>query len=302
MKNPEHQLRAFALAVALACLGPAPANAQTLSPYSDFQAMTTEQLATLQVKLTYVGPQNAAIRSVAFTSPANSIDLSVFIPFRRPGINYANDSVPPQTFQATKEELESVIDNAGSLPAVTAGGVGAPQFLSFSLYNSQPTPKAFEAVLNPDDSADLFGKLRLSLAGNPQGLRTLAGMACTLGLLEPERPTDVTASTEIKVTGLRPDRHTGRFVGSVSVKNNSGSALPAPLSLVLDLPGSVRLARDDGTTCGTSPVGRQFVHLSAPPAGLAPGETVTMTLQLENPEKEAVSSTGFKVLAGPGAR
>ncbi|MFP5288433.1 MAG: hypothetical protein ACLGI9_22040, partial [Thermoanaerobaculia bacterium] len=90
--------------------------------------------------------------------------------------------------------------------------------------------------------------------------------------------------------------------GSVSVKNNSGSTLPAPISLVLDLPGNVRLAQDDGTTCGTSPGGRSFVHLPVASGGLAPGEAVTMTLQLVNPDKEAIFPTGFKVLAGPGAR
>ena len=66
-------------------------NAQTFSPYSDFQAMTLAQLTTLQVKLTYVGAQDRTQPSLAFTSPSNTLNLSAFIPFRRPAISYAND-------------------------------------------------------------------------------------------------------------------------------------------------------------------------------------------------------------------
>src|SRR5215216_6848272 len=52
----------------------------SFSPYSDFQAMSLEQLKTLQVKLTYVGIQGKAIASLAFTSSFNTLDLNKFIP------------------------------------------------------------------------------------------------------------------------------------------------------------------------------------------------------------------------------
>lgn len=276
--------------------------AQAFSPYSDFESMTLQQLSTLQVKLTYVGPQLAALPTLAFTSNLNVVSVDAFTPFYRPNINYVNDTIKVRSFTATPQELEAVIDNVGTLPDVRAGGVAEPHFLSFSMVNTQPMLKGFEAILNKSQSNELFAELRESLATNKEGLKKISEMACALDLLEPARPMDVSGSVMVKFTGLRPDRHTGFFVNSVSVTNNSGSTLPAPVSLVLDLPGTVGLVGADGTTCGTNPVGRQFIHLPIPATGLAPGATVTITLHFENPNKEPIAPNTFKVLAGPGAR
>src|SRR6266849_2458712 len=112
------------------------AEPQVFSPYSDFQGMSLQQLQTLQVKLTYVGAQLEPISTVAFTSPFNTLDLTQFVPFRRPGINYSNDDSGVQTFTATPEELKAVIDNVATLPNITAGGVASDPLISFALFNS----------------------------------------------------------------------------------------------------------------------------------------------------------------------
>jgi hypothetical protein len=277
---------------------PSVVEAQTFSPYSDFQAMTLGQLATLQVKLTFVGSQQRALQSVALTSSSNTLDLDLFVPFQRPGISYFNDTVAVRTFSASPEELKAVIDNVGTLPNVTGGGVAADVFLSFALFNSQPSNKAFEAILNKSDAAALFDQLRLSLANNKDGLRKISEMACPLDLLEAARPTDVSGNVNVVLRGVRLDRSTGRFVGTALVTNNSATALASPVSLVVDLEGNVKLANADGTTCGTSPVGREFINLSN---SLGPGETVEVGLQFNNPDLEEIKMT-TKVLSGPGAR
>lgn len=275
---------------------------QMFSPYSDFQAMNLEQLKALQVKLTYVGIQDKAFPSLAFTSSFNTLELSLFLPFRRPNINYSNDDSEVETFTASPEELKALIDNVATLPNVTMGEVATEPFLSFALLNTSGGTKAFEAILNKADSSDLFTQLRLALQSNKVGLRRLSEMACRLDLLEPERPMDVSANVSVAISGLRLNRTTGRFVGTGTVKNNSASSISGPISLVLDLEGvGVRLFNADGTTCGTSPVGREFINLPLTGNALPSNASVQVTLEFENPDRVSIKAT-TKVLAGPGAR
>lgn len=271
------------------------------SPYADFQAMSLKQLKTLQVKLTYVGVQDKGLPSVAFTAPFHVLDLNAFVPFRRPGISYSNDEVKVQTFSATPEELKLLIDHVAVLPSVTAGGVTAEPYLSFALLNTSGGTKAFEAVLNNTDTADLFAQLRLALQSNPVGLRRLSEMACPLDLLEPERPTDVTRSVRVALRGVRLNRSTGRFVGTATVTNISAQNFPGPVSLVFDLEGSIRVFNANGTTCGTSPQGREFINLPLTGNVLPPDGSAQVNLEFENPDLQPVKAT-TKVLAGPGAR
>jgi hypothetical protein len=268
------------------------------SPYSDFQAMSLDDLKTLQVKLTYLGPRKDILSTVAFTSTFNTLDLSKFVPFRQPGFDYDADDLSVQTFSASPAELKAVIDNVAMLPAVTAGGVASPPYLSFMLLNTLGSTKVFEAILSKADTADLFAKLRLALASNKDGLRKLNDMACPLGVLESGTPTDVSAQVGVTLGGVRINRATGRFVGTATLKNNSAVAIAGPVSLLLDLPGSVSLFNSDGTTCGTTPRGREFINV---PAGLAAGASAQLTLEFNNPDSEAIKPT-TKVLAGPGAR
>ena len=130
--------------LALLLLPRAETYGQVLSPYSDFESMTPQQLVTLQVKLTYVGVQTRSIPSRVFTTPSNTVDANVFTPFHRAGISYANDAVAV-TSTATVSELKAIIDNVGTLPNVRVGGVGSPEYLSFSLFNSQPNNRLFES-------------------------------------------------------------------------------------------------------------------------------------------------------------
>jgi hypothetical protein len=274
---------------------------QMFSPYSDFQAMSVEQLKTLQVKLTFVGVQTRPTASVAFTTPFNALDLTGFVPFRRPGISYSNDDSAVKTFTTSAEELDAMIDNVGMLPNVTAGGVAADQYFSFALLNTVPNSKAFEAVLNKSDTADLFAKLRVSFASNKPGMRTLADLACILDVSELGTPADVSADADVVLSGVRLNRTTGRYVGTASVTNKSGQSLTGPVSLVLDLAASVRLFNADGTTCKITPVGREFINLPLTGNQLPPGATAQVTLEFDNPERLPVQAT-TKVLGGPGAR
>jgi hypothetical protein len=278
------------------------AQAQMFTPYSEFQAMTLNQLNTLQVKLTFVGAQEGPIPTVAFTSPANVLDLSKFVPFRRPDISYANDEIAVKSFTASTTELKAVIDDAGMIPAVVAGGEAADTYVSFALCNTVATSvKVFEVVLSHDDTVVLFQALRKALATNAEGLRIVNEMGCFIAAREPGVPTDVSAIAPVSLSGVRLDRATGRFVTTASVKNTSASVITGPVSLVLIFPGTVKLFNASGLTCGTSPVGRDFIDFPLVGNVLPADGTAQVKLEFTNPDSEPISPT-TKVLAGPGSR
>src|SRR5882724_5121200 len=80
--------------------------AQNFSPYSDFQSMSLADTQNLQIKLTFAGPQKEAVGGVAFTP--GTLDLTKFLPFRRPGFSYGLDtSVKP--FTASTTEMKAVL-------------------------------------------------------------------------------------------------------------------------------------------------------------------------------------------------
>lgn len=124
--------------------------------------------------------------------------------------------------------------------------------------------------------------------------------SCAPHLLGPQRPVDVTSQVTMTMSGVRLNRATRRFVGAATVKNNSAH-LPGPVSLVIELAGSVRMFNADGVTCANDPAGRPFVNLPLENDMLLAGATVLTTLEFENPQNEPVRVTA-KVLAGPGAR
>src|SRR5438093_13493815 len=60
-----------------------PLYAQTLSPYSEFQSLTSDELATLQVKVTDVGARTRHVYTLVVSRGGHPVDLTVFRPFYR---------------------------------------------------------------------------------------------------------------------------------------------------------------------------------------------------------------------------
>lgn len=146
--------------------------------FKRFKAFNLEQLETLQVKLTYVGPQKKAVPTVAFTSHSNVVDMEKFKPFRRPGFHYGNDDLKVLTFTCTTEELQRVIKYAGEIAAVRQGKV-IGEFLSFMMCNTTPEGDiALEAILDAENSRVLLEKIRAALEPtNKEGMDILDRLA-----------------------------------------------------------------------------------------------------------------------------
>jgi len=287
------------LSLCVALVLPAPALAQSFAPYSDFQSMTPAQLQTLQVKITWLGFQTRSVVSRAFTSPTNTLNVSQFGPYERPGFSYANDDGLIDGFTATVQELDALLDSVATLPGVTDGGVDAAGLLSFALFNSAGGNRGFESILATPNATQLFGRMLGALAGNSTASRALRGMACAQEYLPATTPLEVTGAVGFRLSGLRLVRSNGEFVGTVQVTNMTGSALAGPLTLVVTNPENAQLTAEDGTTCRIQPSGQPFVLLSAGPLG--PGAMVQRTLRFSNPDLDAITP-GLRLFSGPGSR
>jgi hypothetical protein len=292
-------LSAISLGIALICLGAIRVQAQNFSLYSNFQSMSPSQLGTLQIKLTYVGPQGETIPTTVF-SPV-SPDLAVFVPFHRANISYSNDSLPVNTVSVTAGELQAVINNVTTLPNVTAGNVDSQAYLSFSMVNTADITKGFEAVLNLANASDLLEKFRAALAANQTAVQRLNDLACSINILDPARPIDATAQIKIAFSGLRLNRATKRFVGTATLTNGSTNSITGPISVVLDLPSGVELFNANGNTCGTTPQGRPFINLLLTDNVFPANGSAVLPLEFSSPNVQPITSNS-KILAGPGTR
>jgi hypothetical protein len=111
---------------------------------------------------------------------------------------------------------------------------------------------------------------------------------------------DLSGSVTVTRGGYRWNSTTGRFVQTVSLTNNSSASVAGPVSLVLDsLSANAGLYGAAGSTACAPPLGSPYVAATA--GALAPGATVSTTLQFTDPAKTAISYH-TRVLAGAGTR
>jgi hypothetical protein len=97
-------------------------------------------------------------------------------------------------------------------------------------------------------------------------------------------PLDVSASVQLTQQGATLNRATGKYVGSVTVTNNSGATLAGPLLLKLSgLTAGITLDNASGTNGGYP-----YISLAGP---IAAGATVSVPLTFTNPSRALVSYT-----------
>ena len=282
------------LVMMAALLGACPLTAQTCSPYADFTAMTDSQLSTLQVKLSFVGNSNGLMAPLVLTTAGVAPAPALFAPCSLEGYNDPS----PVGVTVAVAELRALLNNVNSLTAVTAGGRAAGGTFSFSLANSQPSNKVFQAILTPQTAALLFTQIRQSFAPNRAATFALSKFACAVGLTEAGTPTNLTSVFKVSLGGVRLNRTTNTFVAVMTVTNNSSSTPAGPVSVVLNLPTNVTFTRPDGLTCLTELPGRGYVNLATIPA---PGASTTMAVEFNNLDLEPLLVQS-RVYGGTGAR
>lgn len=284
----------------LAACSPRDGSGQAYTPYTYFQSLTLSEMGRVQAKITTMGLQNVSLASMAFAVPGNPMNLSLFVPFERPGHTYSNDRLSAKSFSASPSELKAMIDSVSTLPQVTAGGVDSLGFISFAMLDTLGgTTKVFEAIVGAEHARELFGKLLTVFKNNATAFGKLRLFGCSEGLLPNDPPTSVDGSVSIRFSGVRADRAAkGQFVGRVNVTNTSGTTIAAPVTLLIVIGGSADLIGAQGHSCRTNFAGHPYLILS-PSVGLAPGATIERVLRFANPSLEKFN-TSFHVFSGPG--
>ena len=304
MPTMKHSLKPlWSSAVIMAWLHAGAANCQTLSAYSEFQAMPVDSLRTLQVKLTYgAASKGKFIPTLLFTSVYSAPTVAPFVPFYRADFGYSSDESTEPSFRAQLSELKTLIDSVGTLAAVTDGGVDPGGLLSFSLQNYfGGTSKVFESILDATNGTAVFAKALAAFSGNDSARTGLVAHACALGMMPGSPPQDVSSSVLVTLKGVRLNRKTGEFVGTVRVANTSGSPIPAPVIASIQLKGGVTLVAPDGfTSCLVPPWGTPYVKVLSS-GSLAAGNSIQIKMRLDNPNSERIAFQSIRVLAGTGS-
>lgn len=282
----------------------APAEEPVYLSYETLRELPPVELATVQIKLTYMGPQYSIIPSLLFYVDGEPPNVQLFTPFWRKdrrGVNYSNDSSIAGTAIDTAE-LTSLLTRIGTLPKVTDGDVSGEPGLAISILVRYPTVRVFDSVLNQQEARPLIDQMRAGLAGNRVATDLLARQACTFGMTGDVVAKDLTASCRVKFGGLRQDPKSKRFHVAATVTNISAVPLPSPVSLVVEgLKPNASLVNLTGVTCEHEPMGTEYIDIEMSSGGLPSNQSVEVELEIDNPDLATLELTAA-VLGGPGDR
>jgi uncharacterized repeat protein (TIGR01451 family) len=113
----------------------------------------------------------------------------------------------------------------------------------------------------------------------------------------PPAITDVTARVTVSRPKARHGHGSNPAMLQLTLMSGGGTAITGPLYLVLrGLPKGVRLKNASGTATTAGFAGDPFVTVST--SGLAPGQSITVTLRFKNPKHKKLQPTP-DLLAGP---
>ena len=202
----------------------------------------------------------------------------------------------------------SIFGNSVTFTATLSGGAGTPSGpISFSVDgNPQASPNLVGGVASFTTSTlSVTSNFSHNIFANYNGDANYAPAARSLNqtVNSAAGATNVTGSLTITRGGFRMMQATQRFVQSVTIRNNSASAIAAPVSLVLDgLSPNAALYLPAGNTSCTLPAGSPYTTVNVGSDNLlTPGEQVSITLEFVNPTKQGITYTP-RVLAGAGCR
>lgn len=284
--------------------------------------LLSSDLETAQVKLTYLGPQTKSIPTIVLTVDGHPVKWEAFAPWHHP--EHGNDEI----YQRFKGDQPSLSVSVGELRAViqnlkqvtdeinrTVSDLPIVPWVSCTVTVGTPGQvKGVEFTFDHHSAGELFVLMRGSLRADPKdatlmegqsnldAMRTLQGWGCALGLLPQAIPArDVSKQVRVTTRGLQLNRKTHRFETTATLTNVSDQEIQGPVAVVI-LPGvNVSLANAHGTTCVTSPSGREFLNVPMPAPLLRPQESLEVTLEFNHEEGTPITFT-TKVLAGVGER
>ena len=122
-------------------------------------------LHTLQVKLTYVDSQLKGRASVAFSTFYHLLQMTWFLPLRRPDLSYGNDDLEVWNFTVDPSEMERIVQTLSEIDVGTVSNVTASSHLSLMvvLKGSRLGETAFESILDTEQSEAVSQAIRNAL-------------------------------------------------------------------------------------------------------------------------------------------
>jgi predicted extracellular nuclease len=168
------------------------------------------------------------------------------------------------------DALSGYLDHALATPSLDAQMAGVSEW-----HNNADEPDAIDYNLG-DTTQDLYAK---------DAFRASDHDPVVISLNLAPAFADVTASVKTVVNGLAMNRLTGKFSGTVSFTNTSGTAINGPLQFVLQgLSANASLDGKSGDYNGSP-------YVTLPNASIAAGATVTVTTTFTNPTRATISYT-----------
>ncbi len=157
-------------------------------------------------------------------------------------------------------------------------------------YNAESaTEELWDSEMNPgQDRLGTLAKYVPPLVAN--GKVYAATLSDALGVYGLQCGSDLTGIASIVRSGFSYQFSNGHFLQTATVTNTSTSSIPGPLSvLVQHLSSNATLANSTAaTTCGA---GGSFVNVPMSTPYLAPGASVSVTLNFGNPSRAGITYT-----------
>ena len=126
---------------------------------------TARDLRTMQVKLTYVGPQTKPVPTVVLNTFYHLIRMDWFSPLRKSNLHYDNDEISVCNFTVTPEEMKKVVTALRQVKALREPDETKLPYLSLMIvmYESRLGQFASEIVLNRKGAESVSSAIRDSL-------------------------------------------------------------------------------------------------------------------------------------------
>ncbi len=145
---------------------------------------------------------------------------------------------------------------------------------------------------------------------DPSTICSLTGPICNCdnpGFDYSAAPADVSGQVKVNRGTITYDHASGHFVQTVTLTNVGDSAVPGPVSLVLDELGpTAALVNADGLTLAVPPEGSPYVNVPGTEQGLQSQQSAMVVLQfvdvVSSSDPTANINYNTRVLAGGGTR
>ena len=272
------------LGVGMRSAAPAPAAAQTRSPYSEFQKLLPGELDSLQVKLTWVGPMDRPIETLVFLSPPGRFTPAAFDPchLERWKGSYGIDAFAVITARISPTLLQALVDSVATLPRVVDGDRDSLGCVSFALFTSAGGTRCFETILGESNCCALARMILPAVAPDSVAFREMTACAYRMAMLCVDDPKDISTQVAFRVEPFHRIGTSALYETQVHVTNTSHAVLRGRFSLIPNVrPAGAELVNATDWTYSLRPQ-RPYLDYPRSTDALAPGATLEFMVRVRD--------------------